>query len=223
MYKLSPSDLTFLWSECPRCFYLKVVRGMDRPRMAMPAIFTRIDRLMKEFFMDLPAAAISPGLPAGKMRLADSWVVSEPIVLSEDRACGYIRGKLDAVLEFADGSYGIVDFKTTEPKPEHVSFYSRQLHAYAYALEHPAPAKLSLSPIRRLGLLSMEPQGMDRGADGRVGYVGRLTWQEIPRDDGAFLDFLSQVLALLKQPEPPAGSADCPWCAYRQQARETGL
>ena len=26
LYKLSPSDLTFLWDECQRCFYLKVVR-----------------------------------------------------------------------------------------------------------------------------------------------------------------------------------------------------
>ncbi len=29
--KLSPGDLTFLWDECPRCFYLKVIMGINRP------------------------------------------------------------------------------------------------------------------------------------------------------------------------------------------------
>lgn len=29
--KLSPSDLTFLWDECPRCFYLKHILGIMRP------------------------------------------------------------------------------------------------------------------------------------------------------------------------------------------------
>ena len=35
--------------------------------------------------------------------------------------------------------------------------YSRQLHAYAYTLEHPAPDKLALSPVTELGLLYFYP------------------------------------------------------------------
>ncbi|EKD87781.1 MAG: hypothetical protein ACD_35C00212G0001, partial [uncultured bacterium] len=31
LYKLSPSQLTFAWDECPRCFYLDVVLGIKRP------------------------------------------------------------------------------------------------------------------------------------------------------------------------------------------------
>jgi hypothetical protein len=29
---LAPSDFAFLWDECPRCFYLKVIRRLDRGR-----------------------------------------------------------------------------------------------------------------------------------------------------------------------------------------------
>ena len=39
----------------------------------------------------------------------------------------FIAGRIDAALEFDDGSFGIVDFKTSVPKPEHVAFYGRQL------------------------------------------------------------------------------------------------
>ena len=69
-YKLSPSELTFLWDECQRCFYLKVVRKFNRPGMPFPKIFTRIDRLMKDFFYQLPSNEISPELPSGQVAYA---------------------------------------------------------------------------------------------------------------------------------------------------------
>ena len=59
-WKLSPSDLTFLWDECPRCFYLKVVNGFNRPSLPMPKIFTRIDLIMKGYYAGKPSSALSP-------------------------------------------------------------------------------------------------------------------------------------------------------------------
>jgi len=222
-FKLSPSELTFLWSECPRCFYLKVARGMARPPSAMPAIFQRIDRLMKGFFQGRSTAEIAPGLPAGHVRFADNWVQSAPISLPGRQAQVYIRGKFDSVVEFTSGGYGVVDFKTTEPRVEHVRFYSRQLRAYAYALEHPAPGKLALAPVTHLGLLSVAPDAMDRDAAGRIGYLGRIAWQPISVDEPGFLSFLGQVVAVLESPEPPAADSECVWCRYRDEARASGL
>ena len=120
IFKLSPSELTFLWSECPRCFYLKVARGINRPPSAMPAIFQRIDRLMKGFFQGKPTEEITPSLPPGHVRFADNWVESVPISFPGRQAQAYIRGKFDSVVEFAGGGYGVVDFKTTEPRVEHM-------------------------------------------------------------------------------------------------------
>jgi hypothetical protein len=48
-WKLSPSDFAFLWEECQRCFYLKVVRQFYRPWSPMPKIFTKIDGIMKRY------------------------------------------------------------------------------------------------------------------------------------------------------------------------------
>jgi CRISPR/Cas system-associated exonuclease Cas4 (RecB family) len=215
-YKLSPSDLTFLWDECKRCFYLKVVHKIARPSAPFPAIFTRIDGLMKDFFAGKNTHEIFPGLPPGLVQFGEKWVESQPISLPEHSSICYIRGKFDTVVRFDDSSYGVVDFKTSTPKPTHLAFYGRQLHAYAYALEHAEVSKFSLSPISRLGLLVVEPNEMERTADGRIAYLGEVTWQEVPRDEAAFLLFLGEVMSVLEQPTPPEPAEKCAYCQYRQ-------
>lgn len=215
-WKLSPSDLTFLWDECPRCFYLKVARGFNRPSAPFPSIFNRIDRLMKDFYMGKPTSELAQELPEGVVRFSGKWVSSQPISLPGHRATAFIRGIFDTVVAFSDGSFGVIDFKTTQPRTEHVDFYSRQLHAYAYALEHPQPGKFSLTPVTRLGLLCVEPVLMDSHPTGQVAYLGEVSWLEIPKDEGAFLGFLDQVLTLLQEPSPPASSPDCAYCSYRE-------
>jgi hypothetical protein len=221
-YKLSPSDLTFLWDECQRCFYLKVVRNFNRPGMPFPKIFTRIDRLMKDFFYQLPANEISPQLPPGQVAFSDKWVYSAPITFPHRSASCHIRGIFDTVLQFDDQSYAVVDFKTTQPKAEHIEFYSRQLHAYSYALENPHPGKLSLHPVKTLGLLCVEPVEMNRTPQGNLAYEGQVTWLDCPKDEGSFLAFIDLVLAVLDQPQPPPASPNCSFCSYREAARQTG-
>jgi hypothetical protein len=169
--KLSPSDLTFLWDECKRCFYLKYVHGITRPAAPFPSIFGTIDRLMKEYYQGRSTADLDPALPAGRVRFGEKWVESVPLTLPPHDLQCYIKGKFDTVVAFDDGSFGVVDFKTAEPKPSHVQFYGRQLHAYTYALEHPAAGKFSLSPISELGLLVVAPHAMDVTASGQIAYL----------------------------------------------------
>lgn len=221
-FKLSPSDLTFLWDECPRCFYLKVKLGFGRPATPFPSIFTRIDGLMKKHFADKPTQSISLLLPPGRVMPGDGWVESEPIALPGHASHCHIRGKYDTLLEFENGTYGVVDFKTSEAKDEHVAFYARQLHAYAYALEHNAPRAMHLAPITALGLLVVEPDEL-AVVNGKIGYLGSVTWQPIPLDMNGYLDFLGQVVSLLEQPEPPAPGEKCGFCKYRDSAREMGF
>ena len=124
----------------------------------------------------------------------------------------------------AEGTtYGVIDFKTTRPSHRHVPFYSRQLHAYAYALEHPAPGKLSLAPVTALGLLCFEPSAIEPLGGGRLAFEGGVTWLPCPKDYARFLAFLDEVLAVLDLPEPPAGSPHCVWCKYREEARSRGV
>ncbi|HSB67372.1 MAG TPA: PD-(D/E)XK nuclease family protein [Anaerolineales bacterium] len=221
--KLSPSDLTFLWDECPRCFYLKYLHGIHRPAAPFPAVFGAIDRLMKAQFAGRPAAELNPSLPPGLINVTENWLESVPISIPGHIQAVFLRGKIDAWIRFEDGSYGIVDFKTSEPKKEHVPFYSRQLHAYAYALEHPAPGRLAFSPISRLGLYVEAPHATLAATTSEISFHFRSTWLEVPYRETGFIEFLSLVLTLLELPEPPAAGENCDYCKYRQHAREHGM
>jgi len=216
--------LTFAWDECPRCFYLRVVRGIDRPSMAFPKVFGRIDSLMKNLFAGKPTSAIDPVLPPGRVAMQGKWVSSAPIEFPGVAASCYLKGAFDSVLAFDDGSYAVVDFKTSTPSRQHIAFYGRQLSAYAYALEHPAAGALGLAPVSKLGLLYLDPVDIDHDEERkRIVYGGEATWQELPKDEGKFLKFLHGVLEVLSQPEPPPASETCGFCAYREEARRHGL
>jgi hypothetical protein len=221
IWKLSPSDLTFLWDDCPRCFYLKVVHKFNRPPTAFPGIFSKIDSLMKHYFEGRSTSEFTPDLPGGVVKFGGLGVESEPLYLPGHTHAFSLAGKFDSVLEFEDGSYAVVDFKTTSPRPEHVAFYSRQLHAYAYALEHPAPGKLALAPVTRLGLFSLDMDGLERHSNERLALLGPVHWQECPRDEAGFLKFLERVVSVLELPSPPPASEKCGFCKYRENSRLT--
>jgi len=189
----------------------------------MPGIFNRIDAMMKMFFAGKTTREIAPELPPGKVDYGENWVESTPVRISGHTSQCFIRGRFDTVVRFDDGAYGVIDFKTSEARSEHIPLYGRQLHAYMYALENPAPGRLGLSPITRLGLLCVEPSHMVKTTDGEYSYQATPTWIECPRDDDAFKAFLANVLTVLDRPEPPSASEDCEWCRYRETARRTGL
>ena len=221
-WRLTPSDFAFLWEECRCCFYLKVARRVRRPRMAMPKIFTKIDSEMKDFYRGMRCESISPDLPHGVVEFSEKWVQSEVLTIPNQSDTCYIKGKFDSVFKFDDGSYGVVDFKTSSRSDAHIPLYSRQLHAYALALERPAPQRFGLNPVSKLGLLVFEPEAYRQGIDGRASLEGSLSWIGVERDDAAFLGFLSEVLDVLGHSDPPEPNLTCGWCKYRLESRAGG-
>jgi len=215
IYKLSPSDLTFTWDECKYCFYIKVKHNIV-VRTPFPGIFGKMAALTSEFYQDRAAHQISPSLPPGVVRYREKFVKSVPIDLPGTQSQCYISGRFDAVIAFEDGSYGLVDYKTSDARDEQIAFYSRQLTAYAYALENPAPGALALSPVSRMGLFVVSPDRYEPTPAGEMSFVNRTTWLEIPRDDPAFLAFLGEVMAVLDRPTPPPSSEGCGVCSYRR-------
>jgi hypothetical protein len=166
-----------------------------------PGIFTRMANLTSEFYLGRQTYEISDGLPAGIVSLREGNVKSVPISFPGIETQCYIRGRFDAVIEFENGSYGLVDYKTSEARDEHAVFYARQLMAYVYALENPAAGALGLKPISRMGLFVI---------------ANRTTWMEVPRDEGAFFALIEEVLRVLDDPNPPAPAEDCGLCNYRE-------
>lgn len=152
-YKLSPSDLTFTFDGCKRCFYLKVVKGISQPSIPIPSIFSKIAGLLKEHYTGKHTSELHLNLPPGIISLGEKSVRSQVIQLQNHDATCYISGRFDIVISFEGGTYGVIDFKTGSPSEASANMYSRQLHAYAYALEHAAPHALSLYPITKMGLV----------------------------------------------------------------------
>ena len=219
---LSPSDFAFLWEECKRCFYLKHVSGFNRPGGPFPSIFGVIDREMRKHFMGRRTEEMALELPPGTLTMGEKWVQSAPIQRPGHHTALVLRGKLDAIVTFDDGSYGVVDFKTSDIRSTHIRLYSRQLRAYTYALEHAAPGKLALSPISAMGLLAFTPDSY-AAASGRSTLFGALRWHPIKHNEVSFMQYLDEVLDVLELPAPPEPDPKCQWCQYRAASRENGL
>ena len=130
------------------------------------------------------------------------------------KATCYIIGRFDVAISFKMALYGVIDFKTSDPRKDSARMYSRQLHAYAYALEHPASGKLALSPITKLGLLYFYPDNISQQSIERLSYDAAVTWVEIEKDEQGFLKFIDGVLDVLELPEAPTNSPNCQWCGY---------
>ena len=213
-YKLSPSDLTFLYGGCKRCFYLKVVNGIAQPSIPLPSIFSKIASLLKNHYDGKPTSELHAALPSGIVSHGEKNVRSNVIQLRNHDATCYISGRFDIVVSFKDGTYGVIDFKTGNPNTESVYLYICQLHAYAYALEHPAPHALALAPVTKLGLLYFYPSSISQESIEQLSYEAEITWIEIRKDEEDFLGFIDGVLDVLELPEAPEHSPKCQWCNY---------
>jgi len=172
--------------------------------------------LTSNFYQDKSTSAISPSLPVGIIKYKEKWVKSNPISFEGISSQCIIRGRLDAVAAFEDGSYGIIDYKTSDASPEKAAFYSRQLSAYAYALENPATGALHLTPITLLGLFIITPQKYELVNNDEAAFITQTTWMDVPRDDKGFMKFLGEVMTVLDAPQAPQPADGCTLCSYRK-------
>jgi len=213
-YKLSPSDLTFLYNGCKRCFYLKNRHAISQPSIPLPSIFSKIAGLLKNYYNGKRTEALHVDLPPGTIKYAERFVESQNFHFQGHNDTCFIRGKFDIVIQFDDGTYGVIDYKTGNPESEYSNLYSRQLHAYAYALENPASGSLRLYPVSLLGLLYFYPTQVSQQSINWLSYDSEIHFIEIEKDYQWFLTFIEEVLSLLESSNYPESSSDCSWCKY---------
>jgi hypothetical protein len=186
----------------------------------LPKVFSAIDRAQREYFDGKPTSELSPGLPPGQLHCRDTAVRSRPIAIPNSSARVQFAGALDALAHFDDGSLGIIDFKTTSPREEHVSLYTRQLHAYALALELPDSPAGTSPRVTSMGLLCFEPVGLTRRSASQYDLETRAEFIDTVRSDGDFMAFLSEAVGLLRADRPPEPQEGCPHC--KVQAGDLG-
>jgi hypothetical protein len=224
-WALRLADVASLWDECPRCFYLAVVRGFPRPQSAAPSVLAQIDARLKACCDGRRTETLAPDMPPGVFELAERWLESRPLDVhlpDAVRQC-VVRGRLDTLVRLDDGGWAVVEVGTAEQPTANLAHAARRLLGHAWALEHPAPGAFGLGPVARLGLLGFEPETFACEAGGLGALTGGVAWIEIPRDDAALFGFLAEALSVLDRPEPPGGAPLCEWCVYRDASRRTGL
>lgn len=137
-----------------------------------------------------------------------------------------------------DGTFGVIDFKTSSVSKS-ANTYARQLHAYAQAIENPSEdSELVQGKVTNLGLVVYSPSQFHTPLRPDGGFAAALTgdfsYVEIPRNDAAFIAFISEVLDVLGLPEAPkpppprrgwgGGSfSSCPYCQFLHDATKKGL
>ena len=223
--KLSPSSLTFLFEECPACFWHHY-NGRPRPATAFPKVFGALDNAQKDFFVGRSVKEVKKSLPAGVVQRGKR-VKSEAIALPGTPYRVQFGGETDTILKFSRAGYGVCDFKTSSPSDEAAALYGRQLHAYAIALERPSGDALPLAPVSKMGLICFPPEGMielpadqspkkrAKAAEGRrYAYRTSAVWVEVERDDEAFLHFVADAVKLITRHSMPRSAPNCGWCRW---------
>jgi hypothetical protein len=219
-YRISPSSLSFDWESCKRCFHLTQTNKWKKPWLGgFPSIFRKIDSTMREFYHQQDLADLFPDLPNGIIDTGEVKLTSAPIAIPNRDSTVTFTGELDALVRFDDGTVGVIDFKTSEVKPQYIDLYFRQLMAYAEILENPAYGNAEV--VSQIGLIVVTPSRFTQSTYAVIGgnksatLSMKVTWVEFPKDLVKWRSFLIDLVDLLDG-EEPIGKDGCAYCAMQR-------
>jgi hypothetical protein len=112
-----------------------------------------------------------------------------------------IRGKYDLLVEFPDGTYGIIDCKMQARTSDKSGFYSPQLEAYAYALEN--PAKGEPKEVSMIGIYSWSLPQAWGNVNAGFGYRVNSNWYPAERNPQALQSRLEEFISMINGECPP--------------------
>ena len=211
---ISPSDLSYFWSDSKVGFYDKYVLQIQRPKQAFPAMFNTIDGYMRSAFDQIDCTDIVEGAPEGAIWHEDIYVQSIYIQLGKYKIS--FKGKIDCLLDHGDGWWSVVYYKTTRMSEWVKNIYFLQLMAYAFALEKPMRGEPK--KIKGLGLLIFDPKDFSfETGKSKASLNGSLHWVEIPFDKAKFKQWLNDDLMPLLNCERDdifKSSTDNDWQRY---------
>ena len=206
---------------CPRCAWVRL-HVKNLPYQSFPGIFSSIDRynkLIVHNHFDREGHA-----PPWLAELGETGEYIDPPHWSSfktlDEETGItLRGEADGIFRLADGSYVIVDYKTSRYNPGRPGMFSNyevQLNAYAFIGE-----RNGISPVSKLALVYMEP-ATDKETAQEPGLVDSLVFtmgfraKVVPvelRQAKLLPPLLRKARSIWDLDTPPLGAGDCKDCA----------
>jgi hypothetical protein len=209
---ISPSDLTFLFGECHRCFWLKYNLGIARPGF-MPLIGP-MAAMQERTFEGKSSTELGLRTPGGFVTSRGQTIISGRIKVGKRVTNWYIKGKYDLFLSFMKSKVAVIDCKLTtgDMDQRKLDLYKPQLEAYAFALENPQNGD-SLDVIET-GLLMWKITSASSSAKqfGPI-FQSEPSYLFSDRDPDFFREFIAEVIEVLDGSIPDENE-NCTFCKY---------
>jgi len=204
-YRLSPSNLN-LMEDCPRCFWLLMVKNIRRPSGPMSSIPIKMDSIIKNYFDRYRGSDQLPPILRGKIAGRLAIGMPKTLVYREENGI-LLLGRPDDYLELKDGSIVVFDHKTASKAPEriHHSYYV-QLSTYSYLLK-----MMGYRTTNKAYLVYYYPNDCEL----HRGMPFNCTVMEIETDHSIVKELISKAFDILKESIPNSGR-NCEYCSWKK-------
>lgn len=211
---IAPSDLTFGFSTCKRCIWIKYQHSFELKK-DFPLVKS-LSTFQEEYFRRAPMSALDPSLPSGTVKQWGQWVKSKNIVINGVETQWKLRGIYDLLGHYDDGSVGVVDCKVSDSDRDSGDFYAPQLEAYAYTLENPLSGKAF--PVKTMGLLIWKLAGVaqtrpNEFVSNEMGFGVNQHYVSVERDPERLQKLLEEFITVIEGDFPDSGP-ECHACNY---------
>jgi len=177
----------------------------------MPGIISNLTTMQEQSYATARSSDFSADLPSGVVHSTGEWVESTPITLNGKATRWCIRGKYDFLMQYDNGTWGIIDTKFSGTLDDKARFYSPQIEAYTFALESPCVG--SPRHVSTVGLMVWKPTNLlGTHADGFSINLERA-YQPLDHNQGAFAQHMANVVTVLDGDMPAPGDK-CPYCTW---------
>jgi len=213
--RISPSDLTFGWTGCRKCFWLKYRHGVSH-QGPFPGIVTSLSARQERWYKQRHSHDFWSGLPSGIVDSTGKMLESTPIVVNGVQTPFNLGGKYDFLISYDDGTFGVIDTKVVSHGGK-AQFYWAQLAAYDYILSN--PMKGDPRRCTTLGLMVWEIADAERDSADvfKVGFSA--AYEPVEVDPNRFETFIAEVVTVLLG-EMPASAERCSNCDYATKRGE---
>jgi hypothetical protein len=205
-YKLSPSTLNLL-EECPRCFWLSLVKKISRPSGPWSSIPIKMDSIIKNYFNKYREKGELPPIIHGRVK--GRLAVDMPKTLKFEEENGIILwGRPDEYIELKDKNIVAFDHKTKSKAPETVHpSYHLQLNVYSYLLK-----VMGYKTTNKAYLAFYHPDDCEL----HNGMCMNCTVIEVKTNPSHVVELINNAYTVLNGKIPKPGDT-CEYCKWREK------
>lgn len=215
MIKISPSSMNLI-ENCPRCFWLQIVKKISRPSGAFPSLPSGVDKMLKEHF---DRFRDKDNLPPELKEFKDVKLFQDKELLKKWRnnlkGIEYYDEENDVLLHGAidnllikNNKLIVIDYKTRgfALKPDTSHHYKDQLDVYNFLLRKNGYETENYSYL----LFYLPEQVMETG---EFKFKNELVKMEVDVEHAEFL--FKRAINIIKGEMPEPGK-DCVFCKWRE-------